>query len=495
MSEQPTVRTAEGLVAGRRLGEHVVFRGIPYAQPPVGALRFQAPVAVGEWHGTRQATEFGPAVPQAGPTASGSVGDDWLTLNVSTPGLGPAGLPVLVWIHGGAYIAGASSDPMYDPTALTGAGLVVVSINYRMAAEGFILLDGAPANRGFLDQIAALEWVRRNIAAFGGDPDRVTVAGQSAGAGSIAALLTMKRARGLFGRAIAHSVPGLLCTPALAREVAAALADRVGATPDAEALAGVDPLRLAGELTALGAELPGRRAQWGRLSQLGVAVCPVLDGVVLSETPWRALAGGGTGGIELLVGHTRDEFRLFSVMMGRLGTFTEDDARTALSLFAPASDGADGYRAATPSELTELAYSDALFRMPSLQLAEANQAAGGTSFLFELQLTAPVSGGILGACHSLDVPLAFGTLDSPTGRQFFGDRPTAGVLAVSRELQQAWVRFASTGDPGWPAYLAGQGLTRVLDVESRTSPYPEATSRAIWAGHDPAPLDLAEAAI
>ena len=482
-----------------------MFRGIPYARPPVGPLRFQAPVPVEGWRGTKQATEFGPAVPQAGPTAEGSAGDDWLTLNVSTPGLGRAGadgLPVLVWIHGGAYIAGASSDPMYDPAALTGAGLVVVSINYRIAAEGFLLLDGAPANRGFLDQIAALEWVQRNIAAFGGNPDRVTVAGQSAGAGSIAALLTMKRARGLFSRAITHSVPGLFCTPALAKDVATALADRVHTTPDAEALARVDPLLLAGELTALGAELPGRRERWGRLSQLGVAVCPVLDGTVLTETPWSAPIGesaGGAGGIELLVGHTRDEFRLFSVMTGRLGTFTEDDAQTALDLFAPAPGGADAYRAAypaaTPEQLLELVYSDALFRMPSLQLAEANQAAAGTSFLFELQLTAPAAGGILGACHSLDVPLAFGTLDSPTGRQLFGDQPTPQVTAVSRELQQAWVRFATTGDPGWPAYRPGERLTRVLDVESKTSPYPEAASRAIWKGHNPVPLDLTEPTI
>ncbi|WP_442875766.1 carboxylesterase/lipase family protein [Actinoallomurus sp. NBC_01490] len=406
--------------------------------------------------------------------------------------MGTAGLPVLVWIHGGAYIAGASSDPMYDPAALTGAGLVVVSINYRVAAEGFALVEGAPANRGLLDQIAALEWVQRNIAAFGGDPDQVTVAGQSAGAGSIAALLTMKRARGLFRRAIVHSVPGSLCTRALAEDVTATLAGRVGAAPDAGALSGIDPSRLAGELTALGADLPKR---WGRLSKIGVAVCPVLDGVVLTETPWRALADGRTDGIELLVGHTRDEFRLFSVMMGRLGTFTEDEARTALDLFAPAPDGADAYRAAypqaTPEELLELVYSDALFRMPSLRLAQANHAAGGTSFLFELRLAAPASGGVLGACHSLDVPLAFGTLDSLAGRHLFGDRPTPEVSAVSRELQRAWVRFATAGDPGWPAHGPEEQLTRVLDIESKTLPYPEEASRRIWERHDPAPFDLA----
>ncbi|MEV0263837.1 carboxylesterase family protein [Streptomyces sp. NPDC050617] len=496
MSGQPRAHTAEGVVAGRWRGEHAVFRGIPYARPPVGQLRFQAPAPVEGWDGTRQATEFGPVVPQAGPTAEDSAGNDWLTLNVSTPALGSAGLPVLVWIHGGAYIAGASSDPMYDPAALTSAGLVVVSINYRVAAEGFVLVGGAPANRGFLDQIAALEWVRRNIAAFGGDPDQVTVAGQSAGAGSIAAMLTMERARGLFRRAIAHSVPGSLCTRALAEEVAAVLADRIGAAPDAEALSGIDPSRLAGELTALGADLSGHRQRWGRLAQTGVAVCPVLDGTVLTEPPWRALADGRTGGIELLVGHTRDEFRLFSVMMGRLGTFTEAEARTALDLFAPAPDGADAYRAAYPQatweELLELVYSDALFRMPSLRLAQTNQAAGGTSFLFELRLAASASaaGGALGACHSLDVPLAFGTLDSPVGQYAFGDRPAPEVSAASRELRGGWVRFAMTGDPGWPAHEPERALTRVLDVESQTVPYPEEASRRIWEGHDPDPFDV-----
>ncbi len=419
---------------------------------------------------------------------------DWLTLNVCTPDPGAAGLPVLVWIHGGAYIAGASSDPMYDPTAPAEAGLVVVSLNYRVGAEGFLFLDGAPPNRGLLDQIAALRWVRRNIAVFGGDPGNVTVAGQSAGAGSIAALLTMKPVRGLFRRAITHSVPGSHCTPALAEEVATALAGRLGLSPTAAALRDVAPHVLADALTSLGADLPRCRDEWGRLAQIGVAVCPVVDGHVLAETPWPALTSGRADGIELLVGHTRDEFRLFSVMSGRLGTFTEQDAHTALDLFAPAPDGAAAYRAAhpqaTPEQLCETVYSDALFRMPSLQLARANAAAGGTSYLFELQLASPAFGGRLGACHSLDVPLAFGT--SGSGGPLLGDTPNldAGTVAVSQELQRAWVRFAATGDPGWAAYAPDQQLTRVLDTESTTVPYPERASQRIWEGHAPPPFDI-----
>ncbi|NEC46592.1 carboxylesterase family protein [Streptomyces sp. SID8016] len=493
MPEQSRVRTAEGYVEGRRRQGHAVFRGIPYAQPPVGALRFAAPVPARPWEGVRPAVAFGPAAPQSGPTrADPSDGTGWLTLDVSTPDPGGGGLPVLVWIICGGYMAGDSGDPMYDPAVLTGAGLVVVSVNCRMGAEGFALLDGAPANRGLLDQVAALEWVRRNIARFGGDPELVTVAGQSGGAGSVAALLTMASARALFRRAITHSVPGLHCMPALAEQVTATLADRLGVAPTASALADIAPQRLADELTGLCVDLPQYRERWGRLAHLGIAVCPVIDGDVLTETPWTALTGGRAAGVDLLVGHTRDEFRLFSVATGLRGTFTAQDADTALDLFAPAPDGPDAYRAAhphaDPEDLLETVFSDATFRMPSLLLAEANTAAGGSSFLFELQLGSPTIGG---ACHSLDVPLAFGTMESPTGRQLLGDEATSEAVEVSRELQRGWVRFVSTGSPGWAAYDPGRQLTRVLAAEPRTVPYPEQASRRIWQGVPPAPFDLA----
>ncbi|MFJ3192489.1 carboxylesterase/lipase family protein [Streptomyces griseoviridis] len=495
MSGQPKVRTAEGVVQGRRRQGHAVFRGIPYAQPPVGALRFAAPAPPHRWDGTRQAVEFGPLVPLSLPIDVRPQGTDWLTLNVGTPDPGAAGLPVLVWIPVGGYLSAASSDPMYDPAALAKAGVVVVTLNCRVGAEGFAFLDDVPPNRGFLDQIAALEWVQRNIAGFGGDPGRVTVGGQSAGAGSVAALLSMKSARGLFRRAIAHSVPGLRSTPALAREVTAAFANRLGAkAPTAEALRDLDPWHLAAELTAFNAGLPAHRESWGRLADTGTALCPVVDGEVLPKTPGPAPAEARASGTELLVGHTRDEFRYFSVVSGRYGTFTEEDAHAALNRHAPRPDGARAYRAAFPQagpeELVETVYSDTLFRMPSQRLAEANAAAGGTSYLFELCWAAPALDGILGACHSLDVPLAFGTLDSPAGVQLIGEEPTPEAVALSRELQEAWVRFVTTGDAGWPAHRPDGHLTRVLDTESKTLPYPEQASRQIWEGHSPTPFDL-----
>lgn len=491
----PRVQTTEGTVEGRWRSGMAVFRGLPYARPPVGALRFAAPAPHPHWEGRREAIEFGPPPPQSGPVQTASAQQtDWLTLNVSTPDPGAAELPVMVWIPGGAYITGVGSDPAYDATRLCRAGIVVVTVNYRVGVEGFAHLEGAPSNRGLLDQIAALEWVQRNIGRFGGDPSLVTAAGQSAGAGSIAALLTMSSARGLFRQAVTHSVSGNHITPALAEQVTSELAQRLGVTPTADAMGAVDPWRLADELTVFNGELAADPARWGRLAQLGVAVCPVIDGQVLPEDPWSALHGGRADGINLLVGHTRDEFRLFSVMAGRAGTFTDAEAGAALDVWAPRPHGAAGYRdffsEAGASELLETVESDALFRMPSLHLVQANTAAGGTSYLFELCLTATGLDGNLGACHSLDVPLAFGTLDSPTGKGVFGAVPSPEALRVSEELGEAWARFVASGEPGWPVYRAEQRLTRVLDATSATVPYPEEASRQIWESSPPTPFDI-----
>ncbi|TWS25204.1 carboxylesterase family protein [Tsukamurella sputi] len=488
MQDRPRVTTTEGVVEGRRVGDTVAFRGIPYAQPPVGPLRFAAPEPVTRWEGVLPALDFGPPPPQSGPGPQAEASDDanWLTVNVCTPDPGRSGLPVLVWICCGGYMAGTAADPMFDPTALASEGLVVVSVQCRMGAEGFALLDGAPSNRGLLDQIAALEWIRRNIAAFGGAPDTVTIAGTSGGAGSVAALLAIPRARSLFRRAITHSVPGLHITPTLASEVTAALAERLGVTPTADGFAEVAPQRLAEEVTALCVDAPAHRDRWGRLSQLGIVVCPVIDGDLLPQTPWEALADGSAAGIDLLAGHMRDEFRLFSVMMGLRGTFTEQQANRALEAFAPGDP--DDYRAAYPDataeQMMEIVSSDATFRMPTVLLAEANAEAGGTTYLFEIRWETQV----YGACHSIDVPLAFGTPDCPTGRLLFGDDPAPAVRALSDELLGAWVRFCHTGDPGWPRFDAERRSTRLLDDPSTTAPYPEEPSRRLWHGRPPAPF-------
>ena len=492
----PEVRTASGTVRGRRADGLVVFRGIPFAQPPVRALRFAAPQPPRPWDGVRDAVEFGPAPPQSGPLrAAGTAGTEWLTVNVWSPDLGTARLPVLVWIYGGAYMSGSSGDPVYDAGLIARQGLVVVSFNYRVGVEGFAELRGAPSNRGLLDLLAALHWVRQNIARFGGDPQRVTLCGQSSGAGSIATLLTMPLASGLFQRAIAQSVPGTYYTPALAADIAAALAARLGATPNAAGLAAIDPQRLADEVDLLSSELPAHADRWGRVAHGGLLFSPVVDGEVVPDVPWRALADGRAAGVELLTGHTRDEFRLFHALSGRLGEITEQDAATALRIFAPGTDGEQAYPSNYPhacaEDLYELVHSDAMFRMPTLHLAHAHTAAGGPAFLYELRWSSPAQGGALRACHALDIPLLFGTFSSPTARMLLGEQePSAEARTLADEIRHAWTKFAAHGDPGWPAYQADQQLTRLLDVNPSTAPYPEEPSQRIWNGHDLHPFDL-----
>jgi para-nitrobenzyl esterase len=500
---EPVVRIANGPVRGRRDPDGhgiTAFRGIPFAQPPVGDLRFAAPRPARPWDGVRDAAVFGPPPPQsayavtpAPPGPPGADPDDWLTVNVFTPDPGAAGLPVMVWIYGGAYRAGASNLPGYDGTPLARQDVVLVTFNHRVGVEGYAHLPGVPANRGLLDQIAALRWVRENIAAFGGDPGRVTVFGESAGAGAIAALLVMPAAAGLFGRAIAQSVPGTFFSPALAADITAAIAAQSGLPATAEAFAAVDPARLT---AAADAVRPGDHfGRWGPVAWTPTPFSPVVDGDVLPVAPWRAAAAGTGRDIDLITGHTRDEYRLFMHVYGLRGRVTAEMASEALSQLGPADPGTrtaeaayrTGYPDADPETLFELVHSDWLFRMPTLHLAQSHAAAGGRTFLYEFRYPATVGG--LGACHAIDVPLVFGNFQA-LGQMLFGPEPPAGAVALGDLMRQEWAAFAATGDPGWPPYAPGRRLTRILDDPAGVTGYPEQASLHLWDQHRFDVLDL-----
>ncbi|MGW6269597.1 carboxylesterase/lipase family protein [Streptomyces sp. NPDC055060] len=490
---RPEVRGAGGVLRGLREAGVAVFRGIPFAEPPVGPLRFAAPRPV-RGGGARNAESYGPPPPQGGhfgmeALARETSGDDWLTVNVWSPDPGPgAGLPVMVWIQGGAYTIGMSGLPEYDGARLAReGGVVVVTFNYRVGLEGFGQIEGAPANRGLLDQIAALEWVRDRIRAFGGDPDRVTVFGQSAGGGSVAALLAMPGAAGLFRRAVAQSAQGTFFSPELAADITAACAAELGLRPTVAELSAVDPVRLSAAGDAVGATMERWADRWGPVAHRSIAFSPVVDADTLPVTPWQALAGGAGRGIGLLVGHTRDEQRLLTALDGLLGEVTPEQAETALRVFGPGADGARRYRAgfpdAGPEALHELVQSDWCFRMPGLHLAQAQTGAGGRTHVYELTWPAPGMGGVLGACHGLDVPLVFGNLDRGQPAALIGESPSPEAAELSAHMRAAWTGFAATGDPGWPAHDSEQRLVRLFDACPRVAPYPEETSRRIWQDH------------
>jgi para-nitrobenzyl esterase len=499
-SAEPEVSTSAGRVRGRVEQGNAVFRGVPFAQPPVGNLRFQAPVPPVPWDGVRDAATFGPQCPQAmfpgtpaGPEPAPDTTGEWLTVNVWTPDTQARGLPVMVWIHGGAYLFGAGG-PGYDGTPFANSGAVFVSLNYRLGMEGFALIEGAPANRGLLDAVAALRWVRDNIAAFGGDPARVTVFGESAGAGVIAALLAMDDARGLFRRAIAQSVPGTFFAPGLAAAVTEAVAAVAGLPAMYEALARTDPMRLVAAQTNVTARMK-EYLEWGAVRVTDTPFSPVIDGEVLTKAPWRALVSGAARDVELLTGHNRDEYRLFIAMQGRLGQITEEEAGTVLGYFAPAPDGPAGYRKAyagrDASGLFEVVFSDWLFRMPTLHLAQAHAMSGGTTYLYELTAQAP--GGPFGACHALDIPLVFGADPEGISAVLTGPEPPAEFTVLGDLMRSEWLGFASGGEPGWQPYGTEHRTTRVYDLQPDVRSYPEEASMHLWERHMFDALDLPEA--
>ena len=366
----------------------------------------------------------------------------------------------------------------------------MVSFNYRLGAEGFGLFPGVPANRGLLDQLAALRWVQDNIAAFGGDPGRVTVFGESAGAGSIAALLAMPSAAGLFRRAIAQSVAGLYFTEALAADIAGAITAHLGLRGAGDVV-DVAPSRLSAAADEV-ADTMAANERWGLAAHFQAPFAPIVDGEVLPAVPWQALAEGAASGVELVVGHTRDEYRLFMVVKGQLGEITPEQTDAALRVLAPAPDT---YRAAHPGagpeRLYELVHSDRLFRMPSLRLAEAQRPHGPTH-LYELTWNAPgMGGGTLGACHGLGLPLTFGNLTAGAAAFLIGRDPPPDAAALAARVRAAWTAFAATGDPGWPTYDAGRRQAWIIDTDPAVRPYPEEIARRLWAGDPFAPVDLA----
>ncbi|GGT59036.1 carboxylic ester hydrolase [Streptomyces kurssanovii] len=497
-------RTNDGPVRGRGVADDVVaVLGIPYAAPPFGAARFREPLPAEPWTEVRDCTRFGPVAPQSAelPGApSWSPGDeDVLTLNVWAPA-GATSLPVLVWIHGGAYTFGSSAQPDFDGTALArDGGLVVVTINYRVGFEGFGHLpaddDGTrhPDNRGLLDQVAALRWVRENIGAFGGDPDNVTAAGQSAGATSVAALMVMDRARGLFRRAIAHSAVGPCWSAALSREVTERVAAAAGVPATAAALAAAPPEGLVAASDAV-ADAYRRDPSSGHLHYDPVLYAPVADGDVLPADPLTAVAAGAGREVDLLVCHTTQEYWLMDAVGSSADVTTDEQLARFAADFALPDGLLAGYRdlmSGAPVLDVHLAvYGDLLFAEYSSRLAEAHARAGGRAFMSRFDRRRPGPDGEVRAWHCADVPLAFGNHRLAAVEFLLGGPPSPADDRLSRRMLSAWAEFASTGRPGWqPLDATGSGPARTWapDDDAARTPLPD--TRPLWRDFDYRPLE------
>lgn len=516
------VVTRTGGVRGRKPDRGVVaFRGIPYAAAPVGALRFAAPAPVTSWEGVREAREPGPVAPQDPRSGYGwdvGTGDDQLTLDVFVPEEFPRDLPVLVWIHGGGWVTGSGSAPGYFPAAWVARGFVVVTLNYRLGFEGFGSLEGAPENRGLLDQIAALTWVRDNIGPFGGDPARVTIAGESAGAASVAALMGAPAARGLFSRAIASSITGETYTVAQARRVAARIASAARVPNTLAGFAGLPPVRVLAATATVAEDLAGDGADEGSARDPRTLVPllfhPVVDGEVVRGPYSEGPQGGGDPSVPLLVGTQADEWTLFS----RSGFAPQPKTAAELDVYAASvglgPGGVARYRellpGATPAAVADALLTDALFAEPSRRFARRHTERGGLTYLSRFTWRSPAFGGRFGATHALDIPFAFG---SPVamepflhavpvlplarrvpvlGRRVRGVWPTPAAAALSRRVVAAWTDFARGGDPGWPP-LSEDGTPvhvwgSIDRLEVDPDPRTEIWSQVVFAPYDGGPV-------
>ncbi|MGX2993826.1 carboxylesterase/lipase family protein [Streptomyces sp. JNUCC 64] len=471
MTSGPRVRTAYGVVRGRRQdvdGRRIaVFRGIPYAAPPLGADRFRPPRPPARWDGVREAVAFGPTPPRppySEPFArilSDPVvpGDDWLTVNVWTPDPDPAArLPVAVWIHGGSLTRGSSAVPVYDGAAFARDGVVLVSFNYRLGVEGYGLFPDAPPNAGLRDQLAALEWVRDNVGGFGGDPGRVTVFGESAGAISAGVLLASPRARGLFHRAVLQSGPPQTVERDKARRMVRRMAARLKVPATAGAFARVAPAAL------LDAQQEAGR--WASPLLGGPAFGVVVDGDLVPEEPMAALLrGDGAPEVALMMGWTAREHLLWLAPGGlteridRLGPLALAWAR-ARCRCGPGV--VRGYRELLPgastTEIVGQLVTDHLLRRPVHQLSEARRLSprgAAPTHLYEFAWPSGLPG--LGACHALELGFVFDTADTPEAAMLAGP---GAPRWLAHEMHRAWVRFITDGDPGWPAWDARHPVRR-----------------------------------
>ena len=499
-----TVNTRFGDLRGESLDGVSIFRGIPFAQPPVDELRWRAPKAPIPWSGVRDATRFGSPAPQLESPiqvesayngmwrALEDMSEDCLTLNIWSPDPPSGRLPVMVWIHGGAFNTGAGSQPMYEGTHLAkNNDVVVVTINYRLGPFGYFNHDQFDYNVGTLDQVAALKWIQTEIAAFGGDPDNVTIFGESAGGKSVEILLSIPSAKGLFHKAIIQSTYD----------------------PPMEVSRGVDKTKeLVTYLDCGSSDIELLNSTTGELlkaqenlyflgltegDQRGV-VNPVIDGTVLLDYPRSMISNGMSSDIPVMIGTTLDETKLFSLftlidspeatfdnLLQHLETGISDTTRDVLLRAVDHYRSLDksGENLINAEDVKQAIRTDMTFRQPSIRLAEAHANSNANTYMYIFAWKSHLLPQI-GACHGLEIPFIFGNFDCPIGE-------LAGILREPEELmaemQTAWANFARTGEPNaageieWPAYELEDRFTMIFDETSTVVSDPYGETRRFWA--------------
>jgi para-nitrobenzyl esterase len=475
------VETACGKLEGFAKDGVLRFNGIPFAKPPVGALRWRRAEAPEPWAGVRDAARFGNIAPQVPSAAEALIGgtpgeqsEDCLYLNVTTPSL-DGKRPVMVWIHGGAFVTGAGSLGTYNGKYLSRRGdVVVVTINYRLGALGFLNLRDATDGKlpgtgteGLSDQVMALRWVQQNIAALGGDPGNVTIFGESAGGMSVGALLGMDAAMGLFHKAVPQSGAGHIGRRReSSAKVAKLLIEKIG-NGDPTALPYTAILKAQAEIID--------EARSG-----GMPFAPTIDEARLPVRPIERIRAGSAAGIPILTGTTMEEWKLFTAARPKMRLMGADKLRHYTTNLVGEEREAALLAAYEGSafERWNAIMTDHTFAVPASRLLEA-QAAHAPVYMYRFDWRSPLLGGVLGSCHALELGFVFGTYNEKRAGLFFGSGGKADALSIA--MMDAWIAFARSGDPGWPRYETANRATMIFgDSDPHIVNAPDDVRRAAW---------------
>ncbi|AEI42847.1 carboxylesterase/lipase family protein [Paenibacillus mucilaginosus] len=472
-NESRIVQTSLGFLQGIRWKDVIQFRGVPYAEAPIGALRFSPARPVSAWTGIRDASRHGSIAPQPPHPLRDVVrdayeppqGEDCLSLTISTPAMDQEKRPVVVWLHGGSYMTGAGSLDWYDGAQLAKDGnMVTVGVNYRLGALGFLYYpEVSDGIMGISDILTALRWVQDHIECFGGDPDQVTVMGQSAGAHAIMCLLAMPEARGLFQRAILQSAVASLSplSEAKAFELGKRLLDLLNVdqrSPEEiiSQLNTIPPVQII--------QASGKLAQdISRLGHIDLPFMPVFDHLSTSDRFIEMAAkGAGEAGIDLIIGTNREEAHVYLGSVKGLDPALVNEHFAALT---GTEEAIERYRRRRPGSTTADLLSDLMtdyiFRFPSLRLAEAVYQTGSRTWVYQLDWAPP--GSPYKACHGLEVPFVFGNFEASKDAPILQGASSEVVADLSTAIRSAWIGFIRTGNPGvfnpWPSYEPNQRQT------------------------------------
>lgn len=490
-SENSTVAIIEsGKLMGSNHDGVTTFYDVPYAQNPFTTdRRFQAPQAYEAWSGILDATKAGQPVPQPSrgknTTLVGAPGH--LTLNIWTPTNAIATnnkasnekLPVMVWIPGGAFIREDAAELAYDGTNFAKNNVIVVTINYRVGVDGFMHLEGTPDNRGILDQIMALKWVQNNIEDFGGDPSQVTVAGQSAGAESVAILLGTEKVEGLFQKAIMQSPPMAFLTQKEAQKITQSYTEKLNIPATVEGLSSVPFPELVKNVIDMGYTIQDRD-KWGMLSWGGTAFLPVVDGDIIVESPMKDLTKASPS-IPVIVGSTDQESRLYLVPSGAVNNTKEETKSLLLSDLSlegwPAGVYSTKDKGKSIGDTFADIQSDFTFRMPALHIAQQLAKNDNKVWHYNFSWMSPAFEGQLGAAHFVDVPFVFNTTDNEQTKTFVGSQPPVELINA---MHNQWLTFIKTSKADWSPYNLSERPTMQFDVTSEQVNDPDSSVRKLW---------------